>query len=162
MVILNASDSKNAKKMDSIIKNANHVFILVYMVGCGPCNATRPEWKKMCKSLENKYSSNNDVAILDLDSKFMKEVSVIGDISGFPTMKYIGNNGKIVESYEDSDIPNKERISDSFITWVDSKVLNSKTINPFQNRQFSAYDLSKSLSSEQLNSARPINILHTK
>jgi thiol-disulfide isomerase/thioredoxin len=159
MVILNASDPENAKKMDSIIKNADHVFILVYMVGCGPCNATRPEWKKMSQALKNKYSSNNNIAILDLDSKFMKEVSGIGEISGFPTMKYIGNNGKIVESYEDSDIPNKERISDSFITWIDSKVLNSRTINPSQ--KLNVYDLSKKLSSKQLNSAKPM-IMNSK
>ena len=160
MVILNASDPENAKKMNSIMKNAHHVFILVYMVGCGPCNATRPEWKKMCETLEHKYYSNNDVAILDLDSKFMKEVSGIGDVSGFPTMKYIGNNGKIVESYEDSDIPNKDRISDSFITWIDSKVLNSKTINPSQ--KLTAYDLSRNLSSTQVNSAKPMIISKSK
>jgi hypothetical protein len=161
MVILNASDPDTAKKINDIIKNTKHVFILVYMVGCGPCNATRPEWKKMCQALENKYSSNDNVAILDLDSKFMNEVKGIGDINGFPSMKYISNNGNKIELYEDSNIPDKKRTSDSFINWIDSKVLSpilttSSTIKKNKN-SFSAFDLSKKLSSKR-NSAKSIEI----
>lgn len=163
MVILNASDPKTAKQMNDIIKNAKHVFILVYMVGCGPCNATRPEWKKMCESLGDQYSSNNDVAILDLDSKFMNEVKGIGEVSGFPTMKYISDNGNILEAYEDSNIPNKERSSNSFIEWIESKVeknknnymsKNPRTIN--SKNLTSAKELSELLSSKQLNSAKTL------
>lgn len=161
MVILNASDPDTAKKINDIIKNAKHVFILVYMVGCGPCNATRPEWKKMCQALENKYLSNDNVAILDLDSKFMNEVKGIGDINGFPSMKYISNNGNNIELYEDSNIPDKKRTSDSFINWIDSKVLSpilttSSTFKKNKN-SFSAIDLSKKLSSKR-NSAKSIGI----
>ena len=162
MIILNASDPDNAKKINDIIKKIKHVFILVYMVGCGPCNATRPEWKKMCQAIENKYSSNGDVAILDLDSKFMNEVKGIGDVSGFPTMKYISNNGNKIESYEDSNIPNKKRSSDSFINWIDSKVLEpiSMTSSRFNKNEssLSAIDLSKKISSKQKNSAKSMGI----
>lgn len=158
--MLNASDPNTAKKINDIIKNTKHVFILIYMVGCGPCNATRPEWKKMCQSLENKYSSNGDVAILDLDSKFMNEVKNIGDVSGFPTMKYISNNGNEIESYEDSNIPDKKRTSNSFINWVDSKVLEPilSTNSTFNKNSFSAIDLSNKISSKQKNSAKSIGI----
>lgn len=160
MVILNASDPDTAKKINDVIKNTKHVFILVYMVGCGPCNATRPEWKKMCQLLENKYSSDNNVAILDLDSQFMSEVDGLGDVSGFPTMKYISNKGKIIESYEDSNIPNKKRSSDSFINWIDSKVLTPTSItSPIINKNknsFSVSDLSQKLSSKQRNSAKSL------
>jgi hypothetical protein len=152
MVILNASDPNTAKKMNDIINDTKHVFILVYMIGCGPCNATRPEWKKMCQSLENKYSSDGDVAILDLDSKFMNEVKQMGDVSGFPTMKYIGNNGTTVESYEDSNIQDKKRSSDSFIDWIESKV-SSPTVNK-SNSNISVNELSQLISSTQPNSAK--------
>lgn len=161
MIILNASDPNNAKKINDIIKKTKHVFILVYMVGCGPCNATRPEWKKMCQTIENKYLSNGDVAILDLDSKFMNEVKGIGDISGFPTMKYISNNGNEIESYEDSNIPDKKRSSYSFINWVDSKVLEpiSITSSRFNNKNNSTVlDLSKKISSKQRHSAKSMGI----
>jgi hypothetical protein len=161
MIILNASDPNDAKKINDIIKKTKHVFILVYMVGCGPCNATRPEWKKMCQMIENKYLSNDDVAILDLDSKFMNEVKGIGDISGFPTMKYISNNGNKIESYEDSNIPDKKRSSDSFINWIDSKVLEpiSITSSRFNNKNTSSViDLSKKISSKQRHSAKSMGI----
>ena len=36
----------------------DHVFILIYMEGCGPCNATRPEWSKMAHTLQKQYSKN--------------------------------------------------------------------------------------------------------
>ena len=161
MIILNASDPNDAKKINDIIKKTKHVFILVYMVGCGPCNATRPEWKKMCQMIENKYLSNDDVAILDLDSKFINEVKGIGDISGFPTMKYISNNGNKIESYEDSNIPDKKRSSDSFINWIDSKVLEpiSITSSRFNNKNTSSViDLSKKISSKQRHSAKSMGI----
>jgi thiol-disulfide isomerase/thioredoxin len=160
MVILNASDPDTAKKINDVIKNTKHVFILVYMVGCGPCNATRPEWKKMCQTFENKYSSNDEVAILDLDSQFMNEVKVIGDVSGFPTMKYISNNGNIIESFEDSNIPDKKRTSNSFINWIDSKVLTPITSRSLTNNEnknsFNVDNLSEKLSSKQRNSAKSL------
>jgi hypothetical protein len=158
MVILNASDPDSAKKINDIIKNTKHVFILVYMVGCGPCNATRPEWKKMSQLLENKYLSSDDVAILDLDSKFMNEVKGVGDISGFPTMKYISNNGNTIESYEDSNIPNKKRTYDSFVNWIDSKVLTPilSTSSILNKNSFNVNDLSKKISSKQRNSAKSV------
>ena len=156
MVILNASDPKTAKQMNDIINNSKHVFILVYMVGCGPCNATRPEWKKMCQSLENEYSSNNDVAILDLDSKFMNEVNGIGDVSGFPTMKYISSKENVIEPYEDSNILNKKRSSDSFIDWIESKVSekSSNLNNINSSSDMSINELSKLISSKQRHSAK--------
>ena len=158
MVILNASDPDSVKKINDIIKNTKHVFILVYMVGCGPCNATRPEWKKMSQLLENKYLSSDDVAILDLDSKFMNEVKGVGDISGFPTMKYISNNGNTIESYEDSNIPNKKRTYDSFVNWIDSKVLTPilSTSSILNKNSFNVNDLSKKISSKQRNSAKSV------
>lgn len=156
MVILNASDPDSAKKMNDIIKNAKHVFILVYMVGCGPCNATRPEWKKMCQSLENKYSSNNDVAILDLDSKFMNEVNSIGEVQGFPTMKYISDRGNAMESFEDSNIPNKQRSSSSFVDWIESKILPNKSSksSKLSKSKMTVNDLSRLISSKQPHSSK--------
>jgi hypothetical protein len=149
MVILNASDPKTAKQINDIIKKSKHVFILVYMVGCGPCNATRPEWKKMCESLENQYSSNDDVAILDLDSTFMNEVEGLGDVNGFPTMKYISNNGNVIESYDE------DRNSNAFIKWIESKVL--KKTGGGNLHSMNVNELSEILSSKQLNSAKTIN-----
>lgn len=112
--------------VDDMIKSKKHVFILIYMEGCGPCNATRPEWSKMAHTLQEQYSKNKDVAIIDINKDLLSSIKNVGSINGFPTMKYITNKGHIVENYEDSSIKNKDRSADSFINWVESKVLNGK------------------------------------
>ena len=72
MKILHVND-KNIHKLEneinSYFKNGKHVFVLVYMVGCGHCEVMRPEWAKI-ESVLNKnpvYNKNNDIVIIDID-----------------------------------------------------------------------------------------------
>lgn len=122
MHILHINSEKDVSKIDKMIKQGNDVFILVYMEGCGPCNATRPEWAKLESALKDQYAKNNKVAIIDVNKDFLSGIKLIGEIDGFPTMKYIGNNGKMIESYENSSIRNKDRSVSSFINWIESKM----------------------------------------
>jgi len=46
----------------------------------------------------------------------------IGQVDGFPTMKYIANQGAIVETYENSGVKNKDRSTDSFINWIEQNI----------------------------------------
>ena len=59
----------------------------------------------------------------------MPLIKNVGNVDGFPTMKYITNKGHTVESYEDSGVKNKDRSADSFINWVESKVLKGKIVS---------------------------------
>jgi hypothetical protein len=123
---------KNGSKkniVDDMIRGKKHVFILIYMEGCGPCNATRPEWSKMAHTLQKQYSKNKDIVIIDINKDLLSSIKGIGSINGFPTMKYITNKGHTVETYEDSSIKNKDRSLDSFINWVETKVLNGKIVS---------------------------------
>jgi len=130
MYILSIPDDTNtSKEVDDLIKNKKHVFILIYMEGCGPCNAARPEWSKMTSALNHQYAKNDDVVIIDMNKDLLPYVKNVGSVEGFPTMKYITNNGNTIESYEDSSIKNKDRSSDSFINWVESKILKNKVIS---------------------------------
>jgi hypothetical protein len=129
MYILSVPDTNRSNEVDNLIKNKKHVFILVYMEGCGPCNATRPEWAKMSSALKHQYAKNNDVAIIDMNKDLLPSVKHIGSVNGFPTMKYITNNGNKMEGYEDSAIKNKDRSSDSFINWVETKILKNKILS---------------------------------
>jgi hypothetical protein len=124
-----ATGQGNKDHVDELIKNKKHVFILVYMEGCGPCNATRPEWAKMCSALKDQYASNKDVAIIDMNKDNLSSVKHLGSVEGFPTMKYITNNGNTIEAYEDSSIKNKDRSSDSFVNWIESKILEGKMVS---------------------------------
>jgi thiol-disulfide isomerase/thioredoxin len=104
------------------MKLGKHVFILIYMEGCGPCNATRPEWSKMAHTLQKQYSKNKDIVIIDINKDLLSSIKSVGSINGFPTMKYITNKGYTVENYEDSSINKKDRSTDSFINWIESKI----------------------------------------
>ena len=124
-----ATGRGNKDDVDELIKNKKHVFILVYMEGCGPCNATRPEWSKMCSALKDQYANNKDVAIIDMNKDNLSSVKHLGSVEGFPTMKYITNKGNTIEAYEDSSIKNKDRSSDSFVNWIESKILEGKMVS---------------------------------
>ena len=115
--------------IDKLIKQGKHMFIIVYMVGCGPCNATRPEWHKMGDALNKQYKNDGDLVVADINKDFMHLIKHVGNIDGFPTMKYIANNGTTVETYENSNIKTKDRGVDSFINWVESKVLDGQVIS---------------------------------
>ena len=118
MEILHINPStKNVNQFDKMVNAGKHVFVLIYMEGCGPCNETRPEWTKieniLGKSQEKiKYPN---VVIADVDQNVSNNIKHIGNISHFPTMKYISGKGKIIEEYEG------ERNIDAFINWIDRK-----------------------------------------
>lgn len=128
-------DKKNANKFLGKNKNGmsslerylqkDHVFILIYMEGCGPCNAIRPEWEKLKNVLKN-YSNNENIVIMDIDKDIVDKINYLQKPSSFPTIKYITNKGKNIENYEDSNIDNKDRSIDSLVEWIDSNTKNDK------------------------------------
>ena len=122
MHVLHINSATNVDKIDKFIDQGSDVFILVYMEGCGPCNATRPEWAKLESALKEQYAKNNNLVIVDINKDYLSHVKHIGNVDGFPTLKYIGNYGKTVESYENSSINKKDRSINSFINWVESKI----------------------------------------
>jgi len=111
-------------KLESIMDNLNNkTFMLIYMEGCGPCNAVRPEWKKLQNVLHNNFVNRNDAAIVDIDKDLIQKVKYIKEQpAGFPTILYITNKGENIENYENSEIQNKDRSIDSFIEWIKLKI----------------------------------------
>jgi hypothetical protein len=122
MHVLHINSEKDVSKIDTFISQGYDVFILVYMVGCGPCNATRPEWAKLEGALKEQYAKKNKLVVVDVDKDYLGKIKHIGAVEGFPTMKYIGNRGKIIEVYEQSSISKKDRSVNSFINWIESKI----------------------------------------
>lgn len=111
------------KDLDGYLGNKNNkCFILFFMEGCIPCNATRPEWNKMKNVLNKDLLSRDDIIIASIDHKLAENIKhITSKPSSFPTMRFITNSGKEVENYEDSKINNKDRTIDSFIEWVNFK-----------------------------------------
>jgi thiol-disulfide isomerase/thioredoxin len=124
---------KNGKtlidKLNSMVHdNNNKIFIMIYMEGCGPCNATRPEWAKLKNVLKN-TKNNNNIVIVDVDHVLANKLKGIKEPNAFPTMRYITNGGMEVENYEDSNIKNKDRTIDSFVEWINVKTKDNKHHN---------------------------------
>jgi thiol-disulfide isomerase/thioredoxin len=122
MIIIHADTEAKVNEINHHVENGKDVFILVYMNGCGPCNATRPEWTKLEEALQEQYKHNNNLVIADIESNFVSSLKHAGDIIGYPTMLYLSNNGNKMELYEDSSIREKKREVDNFINWVESHV----------------------------------------
>ena len=110
------SKSNNAALFNKYVEEGKQIFVLFYMEGCGPCNITRPEWKKI-ENIMSKSDSNNNVVIVDIEQDVLEEIQHLQSKPvGFPTMRYIGNKGKTSEDYDG------ERNIDAFMSWIKSKI----------------------------------------
>jgi thiol-disulfide isomerase/thioredoxin len=127
-----------------LTRNNDKIFILFYMEGCGPCNATRPEWSKLNNVLSHYFINRKDIAVISIDQELSGKLKNIGSTpNSFPTMRFITHNGKINENYEDSNITTKDRTIDSFIEWIKlktgekniTKSENNKTRKHFHKKQ---------------------------
>jgi len=157
MHVLHANSKEDAEQVNHMIGQGKDVFILVYMEGCGPCNATRPEWAKLESALKDQYAKNDKLAIIDLNKDYQDTVSShLGDIDGYPTMKYINKQGSMKESYENSSIKNKDRSVDSFIAWIESKInkLQSTTPTSSSSHVFKRLTQTKKSSSRRKSTSR--------
>lgn len=117
MKILHGNSRTDMDTINNTIEDGKNVFILVYMDGCGPCMATKPEWNKMAQDLSDSPDLN-DIVVADVNKNFMNDLKYIGDIDGFPTIKHISKKGTHVKAYEDSNIKKKDRSAESFKEWV--------------------------------------------
>jgi thiol-disulfide isomerase/thioredoxin len=122
--------TKNTKLFNKYVEQGKHIFVIFYLEGCGPCNATRPEWKKIENVLKDKYGKNDNLVIADVDQELLKEIKYLTtQPKGFPTLRYISDKGKNSEDYEDCpDLKDdeKDRKVDSFVKWIDSKIKKQK------------------------------------
>jgi hypothetical protein len=111
------------KELDTMLGNKNiKTFILIFMEGCGPCNATRPEWSKIKNVLQSNLLKRRDIVVAAIDNDSAdKLVNLKIKPSGFPTMRFITDGGNTSENYEDSNIIKKDRTIDSFVEWIQLK-----------------------------------------
>ena len=75
MVFLHIDKSNHIKKginrvnqLDDLLGvKTNKAFVFIFMEGCGPCNATRPEWNKLRNVLSQDFLDRNDIVIASVD-----------------------------------------------------------------------------------------------
>ena len=116
------------------IQQGDDLFIIVHKTGCPPCIATMPKWIDIEKELRYKYNKVNNVVIVDINQEVGVEqlAKFMGEIEGFPTIRYIGKQGKKIEEYENSGVKDPNRSTDSFIEWIESKVAKVETVTPIE------------------------------
>jgi hypothetical protein len=121
MVFLHINDETKMdelNKLNSYIKDdKKNIFLLIFMNGCGPCEATKPEWKNIESTLDDKLKKDENIVIADLEQSLLKSLKNLPkQPSGFPTMYYITDGGKTCEDF------NSGRDVNSFIKWIESNV----------------------------------------
>jgi hypothetical protein len=110
---------------NSNVKSGKHVFLFLFMDNCGPCNETKPKWSNMKKYLKKEHLNNNDVVIAQINQKLFSGLNGVGsEPMGYPCLRYV--KSPTIEEYEDSSIPEKDRSSESFAAWVESKLREGK------------------------------------
>ena len=125
---INNDDKKLIDELNGHIRKKDKIFILFYMDGCGPCEATRPEWKKIQNVLEDKYNDNDDYIIVDIEQKLMSKIKNLNDTpQAFPTIRYI--RGNEYKPYE------KNRDVDSFVEWIEEHIMQKQNGGIKRNRK---------------------------
>lgn len=126
MVYLEINKKNYHNLLEKINKHLSNkdakIFMLIYMEGCGPCNETRPEWSKLKNVLSNNFLNKENIVIVSIDKDlFGKLKHANKEPMSFPTIRFITNAGENIQTYEDSEVSNKDRKIDSFVEWIKLK-----------------------------------------
>ncbi len=142
--IITKTNKHHISHVNDDIKNGKHVFLFVFMDGCGPCNATIPQWDAL-KPHSNKF---DNISISRVNNSLFDQLQNAGDEPpGYPSLRHI-NNG-VVEEFENSGLSNPSRNTGSFLEWIKSKIpstTSSKSKSKSRSKSKSKSSKSKSKS----------------
>ena len=117
--LLTDKNRENIQQCNKHVKNGKHLFLFLYLKGCGPCKYTKTQWDMIDKNVNPNYLQNNDIMVSQVNQELYKDLKDIGDEpSGYPTIRHIHNNK--VSEYEG------DRSTQSFADWIDQKLNESK------------------------------------
>uniref|UniRef100_A0A6C0LBT9 Thioredoxin domain-containing protein n=1 Tax=viral metagenome TaxID=1070528 RepID=A0A6C0LBT9_9ZZZZ len=118
---MNEIAKKKIKKLNDHIKSGKHIFLFLFMVGCGPCNETKEPWLNTKTYLKDEHKKNPNIVFAMVDKDFYPNLRNIGkEPMGFPTLRYI--DGDSSEEYENAELERRDRSAESFADWIESKV----------------------------------------
>lgn len=95
------------------------VFLLVYMDGCGPCEATIPEWDKVHQEEEHRAAVPDDAMMVRVNRELKEELAkelqrhALGEVSSFPTIGALSPETPGLTPFEGA-----ERSAPHFVHWV--------------------------------------------
>lgn len=133
-------DKNDGEKIDVLKKHLeadanNKLFLLYFMDGCGACQETYPEWKKLKEALKNEKNNINtkDIMVASLNQVLADRFTIGKSPSAFPTIRFITHKGKTIDHYEDPPYTKDghtpawtpDRGIDSFVDWIQYKSKHS-------------------------------------
>ena len=123
--IHNKNDTKEIEELNKLLNEKNiHIFLFIFMDGCGYCDDAKPELKKL-ENMKN-YKDSDNLVISDINESLLDSInnsSVKENIRGFPTFRHFTNG--TYENYEDSkDLTNTDNKVSSFSEWIYKKTKN--------------------------------------
>jgi len=123
------NNAAKAAELNTYIDNGTDVFMLIYMSGCGPCNAARPQWAKLEHTLGGQYGKKKPYkfVVATVNKDFSHLIHKIKQPNAFPTILYVSGNK--IENYEDSSINDKRREVDCFMNWIESHVSKIEAVS---------------------------------
>jgi len=109
-IITSKNHDLDIDKVNNDAKNGKHVFMFLFMNGCGHCENAKPEWDALQNS-----GFDDSVNIVRINHDLFSNLQNVGpEPIGFPTIRYI-KNGKSNEYQGD-------RTKDAFTNWIKSKI----------------------------------------
>lgn len=103
------------------MKDKDHVYVLVYLDGCGPCNQVRPEWQKLPDIVEPPPSKH--IGIMDINQAIVHRIPQIPTPLAFPTIQHFTHQGNTVHSFDDS----LDRSASTLAKWIQTHSLVPST-----------------------------------
>ena len=105
----------NAEVLQRMMDDNKNIFILIHMLGCGPCKQTLPEWQKLnsCSGLKH-LQNNNDIVVANVEQSICQKLhnEHLNGIHAFPTIRHIHHNK--AQDYE------QDRSTDALSKWISS------------------------------------------
>ena len=101
MIELTNKNFKNNGKDNVYIKNNDNKLgmLLIYANWCGHCTRFKPDYLKLSEYMKDSFPC---YAIEDTELKKDPELAKSINFQGYPTIKNIGIDGKIVDNYNGS------------------------------------------------------------
>ena len=125
----NGTNQHIIDEINKLLKNGKNVFLFVYMDGCGPCNSTIPQWDNIPNNLNEHVKHQDDIVTVRINKDLFPLLQNMGsEPGGFPSLRHVTNNQ--VEEFEDWDSQSgiKDRSTDSFVEWIESKISKKKGV----------------------------------
>ena len=129
---MNKMNESKLKKINYGIKSGKHIFLFLFMNGCGPCNMTKASWANIQKHLKKEHLNNSKIILAQINKDHYGQLHNIGkEPIGFPTLRYISD--KEIQEYEDATLKRKDRSPESFAEWINIKV------TPIRSQKFALF-----------------------